>query len=205
MTLTDLAIPRPSADVDVFDLCQQIEAHAEQVTDIPELQNAKAKLSAIDAYLERTSVEGRARLAATMRRLEVRIGELLGPAERTGRPASGEVSPASETSLTPNERRDFRDMAEHADEVEAAIAESTDEKPASRRGVLTRIRKTPEQIAVDEEEGQVRRMAVRLQEFINGVHEFERLPDNPRRDRVLAYLNDADRAVIDEYEGKWLA
>jgi hypothetical protein len=67
-----------------------------------------------------------------MRRLEVRIGELLGdprPGERT------DLSFASD-GLTPNERHYFRTMAAHADVVEDVIAESTDEEPASRRRVL---------------------------------------------------------------------
>lgn len=136
-----IVIPRPSSEIDVFGLCQQVEQHAQYVTDVAELQNAKAKLSAIDAYLERTSTEGRRQVSATMRRLEVRIGELLPPVSETnGRNLSLADERSGVTALTPNERRDFRDMAANVEAVESVIADSTDEEPASRRKVLTAVR-----------------------------------------------------------------
>lgn len=68
---------------------------------------------------------------AAMRRLEVRIGELLGPADNRGPATLGR-----DLGLGPDERHDFREMASHPEVVEAVIAESTDEEPASRRKVL---------------------------------------------------------------------
>ena len=72
-----------------------------------------------DGYLSHTSTEGRARVAAAMRRLEVRIGKLLGPAEHGGRREKGQVG---HDQLDSRERHDFRTMAAHADTVEDVIA-----------------------------------------------------------------------------------
>jgi hypothetical protein len=128
----------PTSLAAVHDQCAAIEAWAEACESVPELRDASNKLAAIDTYLERTSIEGRARTAAAMRRLEVRIGQLLGPAEK-GRPSNGNVP--REQRLPGNRRHDFRQMAEHEDVVEEVIADSTDENPASRRKVTEAIRR----------------------------------------------------------------
>ena len=64
---------------------------------------------------------------ATQRRLEVRIGELLGPApspQETGaRKGSGATEP-----LSKDERHDFRQMAAHPEVVEDEIERSEDER-----------------------------------------------------------------------------
>lgn len=72
-----------------------------------------------------------------MRRLEVRIGQLLGPTSN-GKRHDLEPSLAKEGSLNKNQRREFRQMAEHPEVIEEVIAESTDDKPASRRTVMQR-------------------------------------------------------------------
>jgi hypothetical protein len=125
----------PTSLAAVHDQCAAIEAWAEACQSVPELRDASNKLAAIDTYLERTSIEGRARTAAAMRRLEVRIGQLLGPAENRG-PAT----PHRDERLHDQQRSDFRRMAEHEDVVEEVIACSTDEDPASRRKVTEAIR-----------------------------------------------------------------
>ena len=135
---TSLAIPRPADVTDVYDLCARVESMLSAVDDIMDAYDAKAKFAAIDTYLAQTSKDGRARLAATMRRLEARIGELLGVADNGGRRESGVSSFASE--LTPNERHQFRQMAAHPEVVEQVIAESDDHQPASRSKVLAAIR-----------------------------------------------------------------
>jgi len=126
----------PTSLVAVEDQCARVEMWAETTTSIPELRDAGNKLAAISEYLELTSTEGRSRVAAAQRRIEVRIGHLLGPAT-TGRPAAG-TSVA--TDLSPDQRSDFRRMASDPDEVEAQIAASTDDAPASRRKVTEAIK-----------------------------------------------------------------
>lgn len=132
---------QPSNLVAVNDQCEFVERWADQCESVPEIQDASHKLGAIDQYLAKTATEGRARVAAAMRRLEVRIGELLGPTT-PGQRHDREPSLASEGSdLTPNERHTFRKMAEHRDTVEDEIAKSTDAEPASRRKVQDAIRR----------------------------------------------------------------
>jgi hypothetical protein len=107
-----------------------------RATDVAAIEDVKARLEAIDVYLQRTSEEGRAEVAATMRRLEVRIGELLGPA------TVGAHSSATEGArLTKDERFEFRQMAAHPVVVEEVIATSTDQRPATRRQVTAEINK----------------------------------------------------------------
>lgn len=134
-----LAVVEPTSLVAVHDQCAAVEAWAGRCESIAELRDASNKLAAIDEYLARTSSEGRARVAAAQRRLEVRVGELLGPTTPGAR-TDREPSIAIEgSSLTKDERHAFRAMAEHPDVVEDVIADSTDEQPASRRKVTRAI------------------------------------------------------------------
>lgn len=125
----------PTSLVQVDGQCAAIEAWAEQCESVPELRDAGNKLAAIDEYLTRTSTEGRSRVAAAMRRIEVRIGDLLGPAVN---PAGKSIP--HEESIPPNRRHEFRQMAAHPEIVEDEIARSTDEAPASRRKVIGAIK-----------------------------------------------------------------
>jgi hypothetical protein len=142
--MTALAViksSKPPANLtEVEDNCAAIEAWADTCTAVPELKDASNKLSAIDEYLGRTSIEGRARVAAAMRHLDVRIGELLGPAEHGGARTAGQVG---RDQLEPRERHDFRKMAAHPDVVEQVIEESSDASPPSRRKVLGAIEHSP--------------------------------------------------------------
>lgn len=131
----------PTSLVAVEDQCLRVETWAESATSIPELRDAGNKLAAISEYLELTSTEGRARVAAAQRRIEVRIGQLLGPAKTDHDRSAGATSFTDEVGdLTPNQRSDFRRMASDPDEVEAQIAASTDDAPASRRKVTEAIK-----------------------------------------------------------------
>lgn len=123
----------PTSLVAVNDQCAAVEQWAEQCESIPELKDATNRLAAIDEYLSRTSTEGRGRVAAAMRRLEVRIGQLL-PSRQ------GIRLPAREQEVEETQRSRFRAMAEHPEVVEEVIAESTDKAPPSRRKVIDRIK-----------------------------------------------------------------
>lgn len=143
---TSLVVPsQPTSLVAVDDTCAAIEAWAEECDSIPELKDAANKLAAIDEYLDLTTTEGRGRVAAAMRRLEVRIGRLLGPPPPPQETGARKGSSADEPSgLTPNQRSDFRKLAENEDVVEGVIAESTDQQPASRNKVKAAIREQQE-------------------------------------------------------------
>jgi len=79
-------------------------------------------------------------VAAAQRRLEVRIGSLLGPAGHGGDRRSDQVQRDElDLGVIPQQRHDFRNMAEDPETVEDVIAASTDEAPASRRKVTERV------------------------------------------------------------------
>lgn len=136
MTLPAIPAAQAVTPAQIDDVCTQVETWASEVDDVHAIKDSKNRLAAIDEYLRRTTSEGRARMATAMRRLEVRIGQLLGPAQM-GRPTEESVVA---TELSHHERSDFRNMAEHADTVEEVIANSTDENPASRRQVIAAIK-----------------------------------------------------------------
>lgn len=130
------ALPDPSAlDAGtVAALGAQLVAWAESADDIAVVSDAAARWAAITEYIRRTSREGVAEAEGALRRLEVRVGVLLGPA------TVGAHSSATEgAAITADARHDFRTMAEHVEVVERVIAESSDESPPSRRKVLARI------------------------------------------------------------------
>lgn len=146
----------PTSLVAVAHQCASIEQWADTCDSIPELRDANNKLAAIDEYLNRTSTEGRARVAEAQRHLEVRIGSILGP-PKIGRPETSVANDISD-GLTRNERSEFRAMADNADVVEAVVAESTDEAPASRRKVMKaikqKVRKQPAPLTDEELEAE---------------------------------------------------
>lgn len=132
----------PASLVAVDQQCAAIETWAEECGSVPELQDATHKLAAIDEYLLRTSSEGRGRVAAAMRRLEVRIGHLVGPPQ-TGRRTDLEPVERDRQvgwDLPKDRRSQFRQMAQHADVVEEEIARSTDDNPVTHRGVMRAVR-----------------------------------------------------------------
>lgn len=138
MAVTEIAVREPTSLVAVHDQCDALEQWAEECESVPELRDAGNKLAAIDEYLSRTSAEGRARVAAAMRRLETRIGQL----DEKRKP--GPSSCLASNELSKKQRHQFRQMASHPEVVEEVIAESTDGAPASRRKVLDRIRSAKE-------------------------------------------------------------
>lgn len=144
----------PTSLVAVNDQCAAVEQWAEKCESIPELQDATNRLAAIDEYLGRTSIEGRGRVAAAMRRLEARIGALL-PRHQGKQLRHRDV----EVAIHNNTKADFRSMAEHPEVVEEVIAESTDDRPASRRKVTDRIRDAVKNNPADSKVDEARRMA----------------------------------------------
>lgn len=140
MSALELVAPEQVSDLVVLDdQCASVEQWAADCDSIAALKDAGNKLAAIGEYLQRTSVEGRARVAAAMRRLEVRIGELLGPAQNGGDRRSDQFH-RDETEISGPIRTQFRAMAANPDAVEQVIAESSDEEPASRRKVMQAVK-----------------------------------------------------------------
>lgn len=138
--MSALAIPEPAAlDLaQVADLAQAITAWADTIDDVAAIRDTAARWAAITEYVRRKSTQGLAVAEAALRRLEVRVGVLLGPAVNGGDRRSDQFD-RDRTDLTPDARREFRTLAEHADVVEQVIAESTDQRPPSRRRCLLAI------------------------------------------------------------------
>lgn len=192
--MSDLAIHEPAGVVAVHDQCDAIERWAAECQSVPELRDAGNRLAAIDEYLQRTSTEGRSRVAAAMRRLEVRIGELLGPAQVGGGNHGNQHDPRPSVAtkgLSPDQRHDFREMAANPEVVEKVIEDSTDDEPASRRKVQEAIARS----------APAKRRASLVDtarnagwEFRKAVERMERIVTDDRfpanREQVAAQLND---------------
>lgn len=130
-----LFVPDPSPSLDVLSICDHIELQLPLCEDVEAMENTRARLSAVREYLEQTSSAGVARIQATRRRLEVRIGEIanaVGP--QCGRhPQLG--------SIQKQRLSEMKRMADHSDVVERVIAGSDDDSPPSQRKVLREISK----------------------------------------------------------------
>lgn len=204
---------RPAAPMTIVEVaaqCRSVEVWAEHCDSIDELREADHRLAAIGEYVKRTSTEGRAKVEAARRRLELRIGQLLGAAKVGGGDHGNQHRPSlANDGLTPNERSQFRKMADHPDVVDAVIDDSTDESPASRRRVLDEIGKAKhappppetdaEREARERSEG-IDRAVGRLRKALTGWDQLYRLTDNVQRDAILARLEPVERARLAEIE-----
>ena len=212
MTSTALAIPEPSEQLTLFDvqhISDTVEKWLPTANDVGELRDGKAKLSALDLYLERTNTEGRAQLAATMRHLDVRIGELLGPGT-PGNPnlkpePAGQSNRHGARDIPRREKTDARKMAAHKDVVEDVIATSSDASPASTRKVIKAIDAVTKPVldaglSVEQQEivaglSQFAFQAARTQALGEWVHKLRRLPVDERR-QVLSSLTSDERFIV---------
>jgi N6-adenosine-specific RNA methylase IME4 len=128
------AIPDPTvASIDTLhDACLAVREWADSCTDIGAAQEAHARVSAIETYLARKGQEGPAQEAA--RWLEIRMGELLGPAVNGGDRRSVQFR-HGETELSPQAQHAFRRLAENRTIVVPLF-------PCSRRVALKAIKQT---------------------------------------------------------------
>jgi hypothetical protein len=123
---TALAIPDASS-VSVEQASQvaaQIEAWCSTVDDVAQLEDARAKVAAIETYLRRTHASAAVEIARADRKLEVRIGSLLAPPAHGGdRHSDSFKSGHGHEASVPRQRAtEFRKMAEAADVPEVAAA-----------------------------------------------------------------------------------
>jgi len=137
----------PTSLVAAEDQCARIEAWAETCDNVAELRDAMNKCSAISEYLRLTATEGTARVETAKRRLEMRVGLLLGPTRQGQKSDDGPLLTEEEVRIAAAQRSDFRAMAADPATVEEVIAASTDEAPPTRKKVMGAIkskRKTTE-------------------------------------------------------------
>lgn len=153
-----VVIPEPQAVIDVDQLTALESAIIERlptIDDTDQLTDMLARAQALETYLRSQAMQAPARAIA--RRIEVRIGELL------GEPYHGPVLPHE---VTPNRRHEFRRLA-------AAAAEGRIEDWAvSRRALLQQVNGTddarPRVTAADEFALLLRRLA-RINELLDGI------------------------------------
>lgn len=110
----------------IAEVVAQVEAlrnWCRQEGDVVMAEEVRRRLAALERYV--TDRASRASLAAEQRRTEILIGELLGPADM-GRPK--EVTSAG-NKLHHGRRHEFRQLADHAAEVEGLIAEGVTSRP----------------------------------------------------------------------------
>ncbi|MGD9798884.1 MAG: hypothetical protein AB7V15_12310, partial [Acidimicrobiia bacterium] len=198
MTDLVLAAPEQTSLATIDDQMAGVEAWVEQVTSIPELQDAGHQLTAIAAYLEGRSRDGLARVEAAKRRVEARIGDLLGPTSPGRRPS---VATEGADDLSKDERHEFREMAEHPDVVEEVIAASTDDSPPSRRKVTTAIkdRKAAAPTPDDAEVALIVRRRAITEQLVRLERAWEKVAAHPVADfdkRHVAALRVLGRVVL---------
>jgi hypothetical protein len=144
-----LVIPKPN-EVDLNDIpsiAREVEAWANRVDDLDVLENWRAGLGALEGFLRRKHDAAAADIARAARKLELRVSELLPPAEM-GRPRSNsKTSLASEVSVIPkDDRYKLRKMGAHRDEP--AVIDAI-ERGASQREVLRTIDRVKADKVVD--------------------------------------------------------
>lgn len=122
----DIPAPTTTTIETLKQVCLDVRVWADQCDDLSEATETHAKVSAIETYLAKKGQAAEAQEAA--RWLEVRIGELLGPAE-VGVNLGNSVA----TEIPKDFRYEFRRLAEHRDLVARLV-------PASRHRILEAIR-----------------------------------------------------------------
>ncbi len=131
----------PTSLVAVEDQCARIEAWAETCANVAELRDAMNKCSAISEYLRLTATEGTARVETAKRRLEMRVGLLLGPTRQGQKSDDGPLHRDEEVAgMHDSQASTFRAMAADPETVEEVIAASSDTEPPSRRKVMAAIK-----------------------------------------------------------------
>lgn len=114
---------------------------ADEQTDEQSLQEANAQIAGMQAAYEQMNADT-LELTRARRVIEIRWGELLGPA-RVGRPSADEErSPASDL-LEPMDRNRFRRLAAARDRL-VGVLRDTDDPDKLTRAALLRIAASPE-------------------------------------------------------------
>lgn len=124
-----------------------IEMWAKDADDIAAVKDTQAKVSALETYLRRRNKGAAVEMARAARKLEVRVGVLLGEAERGGDRKSESFKSHASDLIPKNDRYRLRQMADHAHDpaVIAAI-----ERGASRAQVLRATRAAEEEAVMAE-------------------------------------------------------
>jgi hypothetical protein len=120
---------------------------ADEQTDEQSLQDAEAHIAGMQAAYEQIGADT-LELTRARRVIEIRWGELIGPARMGRPPAENESSGATEL-LDRNDRHEFRKLAEHRDRLVLMLREASDPDALTRRALL-RVARAPEAPVEDE-------------------------------------------------------
>lgn len=151
------ALPDPSvATVEAMhDGCRRVEMWMTETDDVDALAEAWRWVDAVEEYLGHKNAEGPAQ--TTARLLEARLGDVIGPPRREGRPRKGENT-AARGSIPHQRIGEFWEEAQHRDLWE-------DKLPLPRRRVLRLIRDDEADERPEPERPTELRLDVRLGDF----------------------------------------
>lgn len=131
-------VPIPGSDLVPDGWCEStVMPWADEQSEVGPLKNAVAKLAGLQAAYQTLNADT-LELVKARRYLEVRWGELLGPAS-LGSNQHSEASPASEGSLSPNQRMAFRRIAESKSRVVDLLHDAKDADEISRAALLKAV------------------------------------------------------------------
>lgn len=133
-------------------LAAQIETWAATTEDVAALEDAQAKVAAIEQYLRRRHEAAATEMAKATRRLELRIGVLLGPPIAAHRPPAGVTPPRGSSGLATQRESQFRRMAAFAEDPDVARAV---ESGASRAEVLRAATKADLRAQIEERRDEI--------------------------------------------------
>jgi hypothetical protein len=126
-------IPEPGEIIITDGFAEHHRIQLQTITDLDVIAVAKRKLSALEKYLADKAQRHEVRAARIW--TEVRIGELLGPPRQGERTDLNPNLSFASDKLTPNERSQFRQMAEHQE-----IVERYNKGGTSRAAILSAIK-----------------------------------------------------------------
>lgn len=151
----DLVLPASGRDLSVAEVegwCDQIAQIVSEEADIHHLTDLRSRFQPFAAAFTKATKKGSSTIAATERRIEVRLGELLTQSRESGElvkhggdrkteiKADAAALKLADVGLTRQEAAEFVAMAEHPEVVEQVIAESSDTAPASRNRVRQAVK-----------------------------------------------------------------
>lgn len=198
--MTALALPSPDklTVAELRDVCTTVVQWANEQNDVETVLATREAFNVMAEYLRLNDAAREAE--ATMRYLEVRIGELLGPAEWGGDRKSDQVSngKVDPLGLHPLAVHKFRQMAAHPEVVDRVIEESTESSPPSRNKVLNAIRELKR--AADEENEKFKVGLAEQREWAAATFKAKPGDDWRRRERAqLAFVGLID--AVDRFVG----
>jgi hypothetical protein len=129
-----LVIPQPEEIIE-RGFSERVRAQVETIMDLDVLEEAKRRLLALERYVNDKARQNEVRAAC--RWTELRIGQLLGQPEHGGDRKSENFKSSANDLISPNERNQFRELANNPEIVAACLEDGK----TSRAAILSEIGK----------------------------------------------------------------